>query len=46
MMVDGCRIAQETLHSGKAAGQVPFLRRFLRESVVDKNLRKFNGLPS
>jgi NAD(P)-dependent dehydrogenase (short-subunit alcohol dehydrogenase family) len=31
--------------AGKAAGQVRFMRRFLPESVVDKNLRKFNGLP-
>ena len=32
--------------AGKAAGQVRFMRRFLPESVVDKNLRKFNGLPA
>lgn len=32
--------------AGKAAGQVRFLRRFLPESIVDKNLRKFNRLPA
>lgn len=32
--------------AGKAAGQVRFLRRFLPESFVDKNLRKFNRLPA
>ena len=32
--------------AGKAAGQVRFMRRFLPESFVDKNLRKFNGLPT
>lgn len=31
--------------AGKAAGQVRFIRRFLPESVVDRNLRKFNRLP-
>jgi short-subunit dehydrogenase len=31
--------------AGKAAGQVRFVRRFLPESFVDKNLRKFNRLP-
>lgn len=31
--------------AGKAAGQVRFIRRFLPESFVDKNLRKFNRLP-
>ena len=31
--------------SGKAAGQVRFIRRFLPESFVDKNLRKFSRLP-
>ncbi|OBZ93787.1 short-chain dehydrogenase [Pararhizobium polonicum] len=30
--------------AGKAAGQVRFIRRFLPESFVDKNLRKFNRL--
>ena len=32
--------------AGKAAGQVRFVRRFLPESFVDKNLRKFNRLPA
>ena len=32
--------------AGKQAGQVRFLRRFLPESMVDKSLRKFNGLPA
>ncbi|WP_105385858.1 oxidoreductase [Neorhizobium alkalisoli] len=32
--------------AGKAAGQVRFIRRFLPESVVDRNLRKFNRLPN
>lgn len=32
--------------AGKMAGQVRFLRRFLPESLVDKNLRKFNKLPA
>lgn len=31
--------------AGKAAGQVRFMRRFLPESLVDKNLRKFSRLP-
>jgi len=31
---------------GKVAGQVRFIRRFLPESFVDKNLRKFNRLPA
>ena len=32
--------------AGKVAGQVRFMRRFLPESFVDKNLRKFNRLPA
>lgn len=32
--------------AGKMAGQVRFIRRFLPETIVDKNLRKFNGLPA
>jgi hypothetical protein len=28
------------------AKQVRFIRRFLPEAFVDKNLRKFNGLPA
>ena len=32
--------------AGKAAAQVRFMRRFLPESFVDKNLRKFNRLPA
>jgi NAD(P)-dependent dehydrogenase (short-subunit alcohol dehydrogenase family) len=32
--------------AGKAAAQVRFMRRFLPESFVDKNLRKFSGLPA
>jgi NAD(P)-dependent dehydrogenase (short-subunit alcohol dehydrogenase family) len=32
--------------AGKQAGQVRFIRRFLPESFVDRNLRKFNGLPA
>lgn len=32
--------------AGKMAGQVRFFRRFLPESLVDKNLRKFNRLPA
>jgi short-subunit dehydrogenase len=32
--------------AGKAAAQVRFLRRFLPESFVDKNLRKFSRLPA
>ncbi len=32
--------------AGKAAGLVRFLRRFMPESFVDKNLRKFNRLPA
>ncbi|KAA1175513.1 oxidoreductase [Rhizobium tropici] len=32
--------------AGKAAGQVRFIRRFLPESFIDKNLRKFNRLPA
>jgi hypothetical protein len=31
--------------AGKAAGQVRFIRRFLPESFVDRNLRKFSRLP-
>ena len=31
--------------AGKQARQVGFLRRFLPEAVVDRSLRKFNGLP-
>ena len=31
--------------AGKSAGQVRFMRRFLPESFVDKNLRKFSRLP-
>ena len=31
--------------AGKQARQVRFLRRFLPEAVVDRSLRKFNGLP-
>lgn len=31
---------------GKVAGQVHFLRRFLPESFVDRNLRKYNKLPA
>jgi short-subunit dehydrogenase len=32
--------------AGKLAGQVRFMRRFMPESFVDRNLRKFNGLPA
>ncbi len=32
--------------AGKAAAQVRFMRRFLPESFVDKNLRKFSRLPA
>jgi short-subunit dehydrogenase len=32
--------------AGKAAGQIRFMRRFLPESFVDRNLRKFNRLPA
>ena len=32
--------------AGKQAGQVHLLRRFFPESMVDKSLRKFNGLPT
>ena len=32
--------------AGKQARQVRFLRRFLPEAVVDRSLRKFNGLPA
>ena len=32
--------------AGKMAGQVRLIRRFLPESFVDKNLRKFNRLPA
>lgn len=32
--------------AGKTARQVRFLRRFLPESFVDRNLRKFNRLPA
>lgn len=32
--------------AGKLAHQVSFMRRFLPESMVDKNLRKFNNLPA
>jgi hypothetical protein len=31
--------------AGKLAHQVSFMRRFLPERMVDKNLRKFNNLP-
>lgn len=31
--------------AGKLAQQVSFMRRFLPESMVDKNLRKYNNLP-
>jgi short-subunit dehydrogenase len=31
--------------AGRLAGQISFLRRFLPESMVDKNLRKFSDLP-
>lgn len=32
--------------AGKVASQVRFIRRFLPEAFVDKNLRKFNKLPA
>lgn len=32
--------------AGKLAHQVSFMRRFLPEGMVDKNLRKFNNLPA
>jgi hypothetical protein len=32
--------------AGKTAAQVRFMRRFLPESFVDKNLRKFSRLPA
>jgi short-subunit dehydrogenase len=32
--------------AGRAAGQIRFMRRFLPESFVDRNLRKFNRLPA
>lgn len=32
--------------AGKQARQVRFLRRFLPEAIVDRSLRKFNGLPA
>jgi len=32
--------------AGKLARQVSFMRRFLPECMVDKNLRKFNNLPA
>ncbi len=32
--------------AGKLSTQVSFLRRFLPESIVDKNFRKFNKLPA
>jgi short-subunit dehydrogenase len=32
--------------AGKLAGQVRFMRRFMPESFVDRNLRKFNRLPA
>ena len=32
--------------AGRMAKQVRFIRRFLPEAFVDKNLRKFNGLPA
>jgi hypothetical protein len=32
--------------AGKQAAQVRFIRRFLPESFVDRNLRKFNGFPA
>ncbi|QND52272.1 oxidoreductase [Phyllobacterium sp. 628] len=32
--------------AGKVAGQVRFMRRFLPEAFVDKNLRKFSQLPN
>lgn len=32
--------------AGKLAGQVRFMRRFMPESFVDRNLRKYNGLPA
>lgn len=32
--------------AGKQARQVQFLRRFLPEAVVDRSLRRFNGLPA
>jgi short-subunit dehydrogenase len=31
--------------AGKLAHQIRIMRRFLPESIVDKNLRKYNGLP-
>jgi hypothetical protein len=31
--------------AGKAAGQVRFMRHFMPESFVDKNLREFSRLP-
>lgn len=31
--------------AGRQAGQVSWLRRFLPEAMVDRSLRKFNGLP-
>jgi NAD(P)-dependent dehydrogenase (short-subunit alcohol dehydrogenase family) len=32
--------------AGKLASQVRFMRRFMPESFVDRNLRKYNGLPA
>jgi short-subunit dehydrogenase len=39
------RLPKRRYTAGKQAGQVSWLRRFLPEAMVDRSLRKFNGLP-
>ena len=40
------KVPKRRYTAGKQAHQVRFLRRFLPEAVVDRSLRKFNGLPA
>ena len=40
------RIPRRRYTAGKQAHQVRFLRRFFPESLVDRTVRKFNGLPA
>jgi len=39
------KVPKRRYTAGKQARQVSLLRRFLPEAVVDRSLRRFNGLP-
>jgi short-subunit dehydrogenase len=39
------KVPKRRYTAGRQARQVRFLRRFLPEAIVDRSLRKFNGLP-